>query len=60
MVHVQNKLAFYRLLPKHFNPNFAEQFVKPRRTVTREGDEISEWSTSIADVESFVSTVGKS
>ena len=53
-VHVQNCLVLTEQLPTPFNPDEAHRIVGMRETVSEEGEPISEWVISLADVRAFV------
>ncbi|GHJ01090.1 hypothetical protein TPA0906_29550 [Streptomyces olivaceus] len=54
MVHVQNAIIFLDELEEQFVPAEPWRFVCPRRTVDDDGREISEWQTTISEVENFL------
>lgn len=53
-VHVQNWLVLTEQLPTPFNPDEADRFVGVRETTSEDGEPISEWDVSLADVRAFV------
>lgn len=55
-VHFQNHILFLSELDTPFDPNDPYRFVPERMIINSDGDRISEWSTSIADLEYFLST----
>lgn len=59
-VHFQNHILFLNELETPFDPNDFFRFVPERMIINRDGEKISEWSTSIADLESFLSRVSSS
>jgi hypothetical protein len=52
-VHVQNQLLFYNQLDREFSVAEASSFLSDRRTVSEDGDPISEWHIALGDLESF-------
>ena len=55
-VQFQNHLLFLNELKTPFDPNDPFRFVPERMIINSDGEEISEWSASIADLEDFLST----
>jgi hypothetical protein len=53
VIHVQNQIAFYKQMKSGFTAESAESFARPRKTHTEDGDVISEWDTTFADVKAF-------
>lgn len=53
-VHVQNMLVLTEQLPAPFNPDEADRSVGVRETMSEDGERISEWDVSLADVRAFV------
>ena len=53
-VHVQNCLVLTEQLPTPFNPDESHRSVGVRETVSEDGERISEWDVSLADVQAFV------
>jgi hypothetical protein len=51
---VQNQILFLDNLSPPFNPNDPFSSISGRRTINEGGEEISEWTVSIKDVESFL------
>ncbi|MFD5665034.1 hypothetical protein ACFWIK_08955 [Streptomyces anthocyanicus] len=56
IVHVQNSIMFLDELEEEFAPDEPWRFVEPRSTVDEDGQEISEWRTTVQDVERFLQT----
>lgn len=54
-VRFQNHILFFNELQTSFDPNDPFRFVPERTIVNMDGEHISEWSASIADLESFLS-----
>jgi contact-dependent growth inhibition (CDI) system CdiI-like immunity protein len=54
-VHFQNHVLFLDELKTPFDPSDPFRFVPERMIVGMDGENISEWSASIADLESFLS-----
>lgn len=54
-VFVQNALLLYKNLTKSFVPSDPYRAVPARRTLTGDGDPISEWELSLADFAAFAS-----
>lgn len=54
-VHFQNHILFFNELKTRFDPSDPFRFVPERMIVSMDGQNISEWSASIADLESFLS-----
>ena len=52
-VHLQNWLVFTEQRPTAFDPYEADGFVGERETVSEDGEPISEWHVSLADVRAF-------
>lgn len=59
-VHFQNQILLLNELETPFDPNDLFRFVPERMIINRDGEKISEWSISIADLESFLSRVSAS
>lgn len=53
-VLVQNQILFLDNLSPPFDPDDPFSSISERRTVSEDGEEISEWSIPIKDVESFL------
>jgi hypothetical protein len=53
---VQNRLLFLDQLPHDFDPAAPWDSVGPRRTVTEDGDQISEWRVSLDDIREFLAS----
>ena len=53
-VRIQNWLVLTEQLPRPFDPEQADLSVRERKTVTEDGDPISEWEVRLADVHDFV------
>lgn len=56
-VRVQNSIIFLEDLAEEFLPEQPWRFVEPRSTIDEEGNEISEWETSMGEVRAFLSTL---
>jgi contact-dependent growth inhibition (CDI) system CdiI-like immunity protein len=54
LVHVQNWLVLTEQLPTPFEPDEADRFVRRRQTISEDGEPISEWDVSLADVQAFL------
>jgi hypothetical protein len=54
-VYFQNHILFLSELVIPFDPDDPFRFVPERTVVNEDGEEISEWSASIGDLESFLS-----
>ncbi|MEZ4299424.1 MAG: hypothetical protein R3B70_31020 [Polyangiaceae bacterium] len=52
-VVVQQQLCFIDALDRPFDPERVEEFVSPRETTSEDGQEISEWLTTLEDVTRF-------
>ena len=66
-VYFQEHLFFFENAPQPFmrlgEPFFLDRqftYVRDRRTTNEEGEEISEWSVSLAEIETFASTLKSS
>jgi hypothetical protein len=59
IVHVQNHLPWYENFDREFSVSEAESFLHDRMTVNEDGNRPSEWNVSLADIESFVSSLDK-
>lgn len=55
-VYFQNHILFLSELETPFDPNDPFRFVPERIIINSDGEQISEWSASIADLEGFLST----
>jgi hypothetical protein len=55
-VYFQNHIFFLNELETPFDPIDPFRFVPERTTINIDGEKISEWSVSITDLESFLST----
>lgn len=53
-VQFQNHILFLNELETPFEPNDPFRFVPERVVINSDGEKISEWSASIADLESFL------
>ncbi|MCL3996134.1 hypothetical protein [Streptomyces lavenduligriseus] len=53
IVYIQNSIIFLTELEEDFNPAEPWRFVEPRSTVDEEGNEISEWQTTISEIRRF-------
>lgn len=53
-VKLQDEMIFLDQLSGPFDPGEVERFVRPRMTITEEGQEISEWSTTTSAVRAFL------
>lgn len=58
-VLVQNSILFLDDLPERFNPERPFRSVPVRTTVSEDGDPISEWRVSVADVEAFARSAAR-
>ena len=54
-VQFQNHILFLNELETLFDPNDPFRFVPERMIINSDGEKISEWSASIADLEGFLS-----
>ena len=54
VVHVQNQLRFYDQLGSNFSVADANGFLAERTTADEEGNRVSEWEVSFADIKLFV------
>lgn len=54
-VQFQNHILFLNELETPFDPNDPFRFVPERMVINSDGEKISEWSASIADLEGFLS-----
>ncbi|WP_078516759.1 hypothetical protein [Streptomyces sp. HGB0020] len=54
IVYVQNSIIFLEELAEDFVPAEPWRFVEPRSTIDEDGNEISEWQTTIGDVREFL------
>ena len=54
-VHFQNHILLLNELKTPFDPNEPFRFVPERRIINSDGEKISEWSASIADLQYFLS-----
>jgi hypothetical protein len=57
LVMVQNHLLFMDQLSVAFDEKNPFQSIKPRQTVTPEGEKVSEWSIEIGEIQSFYKTL---
>lgn len=55
IVRFQNHILFLNELETPFDPNDPFRFVPERIIINSDGEQISEWSASIADLECFLS-----
>lgn len=55
-VQFQNHILFLNELATPFDPNDPFRFVPERTIINSDSEKISEWSASIADLESFLQT----
>ncbi|MEU5896221.1 MULTISPECIES: hypothetical protein [Streptomyces] len=55
-VYVQNSVIFLTELTEEFRPAEPWLSIEPRATVDEDGNEISEWRTTIEEVRAFLST----
>ena len=53
-VYFQNQILFLGELETPFDPNDPFRFVRERTIVNSDGEQISEWSAPITDLESFL------
>lgn len=53
-VFIQNQILFLDSLSSPFNPNDPFSSIPERRTINEDGEEISEWSVLVKDLESFL------
>ena len=53
LVYLQNQMLFPEQLAKALDSRSITKLVGPRKVVTEEGERISEWQTTIADVLHF-------
>ena len=60
IVHVRNELVPYSQLTKSFTPNEPWALLKKRKIMTDEGLEISEWNTTLENIQQFLVRLGKS
>lgn len=58
VVHVQNQLIFLDQVGHDFDPSEPWNSVSPRAIADDEGEAISEWTVSVADVEEFLDVSG--
>ncbi|MEQ6023600.1 hypothetical protein SOM70_13585 [Streptomyces salinarius] len=56
VIYVQNSIIFLNELAEEFAPDEPWRFVEPRSTVDEDGQAISEWRTTVQDVEEFLRT----
>ncbi|HET9789355.1 MAG TPA: hypothetical protein VFP47_19635 [Pyrinomonadaceae bacterium] len=56
-VQFQNHILFLNALDKPFDPNDPFRFVPERTIINSDGDQISEWSASIADLQRFLGEI---
>lgn len=49
-IHIQNQVLFMEDLDKEFDEENIYQFIPERRTLTEDGDSISEWIISLKDI----------
>ncbi|MGK9460652.1 hypothetical protein ACSLFT_11535 [Streptomyces sp. G6] len=56
IVHVQNSIIFLDELAEEFEPEEPWRFVGPRATIDEDGQEISEWRTTVPAVERFLAS----
>jgi CdiI N-terminal domain len=56
-VYVQNKLLFLDQLPHDFDPSAPWESIGPRRTVTEDCDQISEWQVTLNEIREFLGGV---
>lgn len=54
VVYVQNRILFLEELGGRFDPAAPWDSLDPRSTVSEDGDSISEWSITTADIEEFL------
>ncbi|CAL9560575.1 hypothetical protein [Streptomyces sp. enrichment culture] len=54
IVHVQNAIIFLDELQEEFVPAEPWRFVQPRSTIDDDGQEISEWQTTVSEVMAFL------
>jgi hypothetical protein len=56
VVRFQNQLRWYESLPSDFDPWRMSEYIDDHTEFNPEGDRLSEWTVSAADVRSFVGT----
>ena len=54
VVHFQNQLLRYEILPRGFEVSKMSQYISDRVVMTADGNQISEWDVAIRDVEMFL------
>ena len=54
LMHVQNHLRFYDQLGSQFSVDTASTFLDERITLDEDGNRISEWNVSLAEIKLFV------
>jgi hypothetical protein len=57
-VYLQNHLLFYDQLEKPFSIENPYESLQDRETISQEGQQISEWSVSILEIEQFACMIG--
>ncbi|MFI1075414.1 hypothetical protein [Streptomyces puniciscabiei] len=57
VVHIQNSIIFLEGIAEDFTPDEPWNFVEPRSTIDEDGNEISEWQTSMDEVREFLRSV---
>jgi hypothetical protein len=54
IVHIQNQILFLDELDKPFSKLNPYEFIRERKTVSDEGDKISEWDISVDDIKVYL------
>jgi hypothetical protein len=57
IVHVQNQILFLEELDKPFLEKNPYEFIRDRKTVSDEGDKISEWDVDVNDIKTCLGTL---
>jgi CdiI N-terminal domain len=52
-VFVQNRLLFKKDLDEGFNPENIERYIDKRESIDEDGNEISEWKTTISELQQW-------
>jgi CdiI N-terminal domain len=58
VVYFQHQLVFYRQLTNPFSLDAPFASLRDRQTINQEGQQISEWSVSLSEIEQFARAVG--
>ncbi|XYH97992.1 hypothetical protein ACMHYB_61345 [Sorangium sp. So ce1128] len=59
-IAIQQQLCFLEELREPFDPEVVDKFVEPRRTISEDGQSISEWYTTVAAISEFLTRRSRS